>query len=229
MSGNISDRLTKDTVQELQQMVFYNEFVKRNSNAARILAFLYPDKKYDSRTIKDALGLPAMNREGEMTNLTRKKLVSTQGHGSDRRYFLTQKGRWFALCNDLGLGFLSLCALADAYGMQSRLESVNLTGFYVYPRFTELFDGIYSENNLRKALECLKVQKLATRHTKKTLRIIPRVFSYLQNNYHSDLEDLQRWIAQVSARKDEMLECDANLVQEFRDNAILAKHMTETC
>jgi len=226
MTGNISDRLTKETVQALRQMVFYNEHTKRSSKTAKVLSMLYPDKKCSPKTIKQALGLATADQQGTITSLVSKKLVSIQGSDSNRLYFLTKKGRWFAMCNDLGLSFLSLCALADAYGMQSRLESANMRGFYVYPRFTELFEGIYSEKNLRKSLECLKVQKLATRHTKKTLRIIPGIFSYLQNNYRDDLEELQGWIAQISARKEEILERDQNLVREFNHSKeILAKYI----
>jgi len=228
MRGEISERLTKDTVQKLQKLAFYNEYVKRSSNAARILALLYPDKRCSSKTIRNALGLAAMNREGAITHLTRKELIIRQGHGSKRVYLLTQKGRWFALCNDLNLSFLSLCALADAYGMQSRLERANMVGFYVYPRFTEVFEGIYSPKNLRKALECLKTRRLAARYSKKTLRIFPGIFSDLQRNYHDDLEQLQRWICSISEKKDEILQQDKNLRQDFRKNAALTRRMKET-
>jgi len=209
-------RLTKETVQRLQELVFYNEHIKKSSIAAKILVLLYPDRTYNSQAIEDALRLEGIGQKGTISDLLGRKLISSKGSGDARLYFLTQKGRWFAICHDLNLSFLGLCALADAYGMQGRLEAGNLVGFYVYPRFAEVFEGIYSQENLRFAFGQLKAKKLAAKYSKKSLRIIPRVFSDLKRHYHQDLEELQKWISQIPTRKEEILGQDQKFIQNVR-------------
>ncbi|MFY9299911.1 MAG: hypothetical protein WAO91_01805 [Candidatus Nitrosotenuis sp.] len=210
-----NDRLTKETVQRLQEMVFHNEHIKKSSLATKILVLLYPNKTRNIQEIEDDLRLKGICQKGTMSNLLERKLISSKGSGGARLYFLTQKGRWFAVCHELNLSFLGLCALADAYGMQGRLEEGSLVGFYVYPRFAEIFEGIYSQENLRFAFGQLKAKKLATRYSKKSLRIIPRVFSDLKRHYHQDLEELQKWIAQIPARKEEILGQDQKFIQDI--------------
>jgi hypothetical protein len=207
-------RLAKETVQRLQELVFHNEHIKKSSIATKILVLLYPDKVYNIRAIEDTLRLEGIGQKGTLFKLLGKKLVSSKGSGNARLYFLTQKGRWFAICHDLNLSFLGLCALADAYGMQGRLEKGDLVGFYVYPRFAEVFEGIYSQENLRFAFGQLKAKRLATRYSKKSLRIVPRVFLDLKHRYHQDLEELQKWIGQIQARKEEILGQDQKFIQD---------------
>lgn len=196
-------------------MVFHNEHIKKSSIAAKILVLLYPNKAYSGKTIEDMLGLKGIGQKGTMFNLLGRKLISSKGSGYARLYFLTQKGRWFAICHELNLSFLGLCALADAYGMQGRLEEGNFVGFYVYPRFAEVFEGTYSQENLRFAFGQLKAKKLATRYSKKSLRIIPRVFSDLKRHYHQDLEELQKWVGQIPARKEDILGQDQKFIQDL--------------
>ncbi len=207
-------------------MVFHNEHIKKSSIAAKILALLYPDKARSAQAIGDALRLKDIGHKGTLFNLLERKLIlsssfssfhsSNNGKDGLDLYSLTKKGRWFAICNDLHLSFLGLCALADAYCMQARLEEeAGLVGFYVYPRFAETFEGIYSQEHLRYAFGQLKTKKLAVRYSKKSLRIIPRVFSILKR-YHDELEELQKWLVQIPAKKERILEEDQKLIEDIR-------------
>jgi len=217
-------RLTKETIQRLRAMVFHKEHIKKSSITAKVLVLLYPDKNYDIQKIEESLRLKEIGQKGTIFNLLDRKLISSKGNDDAKSYFLTQKGRWFAICHTLNLSFLGLCALADAYGMQGRLEKGNLVGFYVYPRFAEIFEGIYSQENLRFAFEQLKTKKLAARYSKKSLRIIPPVFSDLKYHYHDDLEELQKWIAQIPSRREYILEQDQKLRQDIgKSKSILSK------
>lgn len=217
-------RLTKETVQKLREMVFHKENIKKSSIAAKILALLYPDKAYSAPAIGAALRLRNFGQKGTMSNLLERKLISSNGAGDTKIYFLTQKGRWFTLCNELNLRFLELCVLADAYGMQSRLEEGDIVGFYVYPRFAEIFEGIYSQRNLQFAFANLKAKKLAARYSKKSLRIIPRVFSGLKLYHHDELEQLQEWLAQIPAKKERILEEDQKFIEGIeRSKGILSR------
>jgi len=217
-------RLTKETIRRLRAMVFHKEHIKKSSITAKVLVLLYPDKNYDIQKIEESLRLKEIGQKGTIFNLLDRKLISSKGNDDAKSYFLTQKGRWFAICHTLNLSFLGLCALADAYGMQGRLEKGNLVGFYVYPRFAEIFEGIYSQENLRFAFEQLKTKKLAARYSKKSLRIIPPVFSDLKYHYHDDLEELQKWIAQIPSRREYILEQDQKLRQDIgKSKSILSK------
>lgn len=205
-------------------MVFHKEHIKKSSIAAKVLVLLYPDKMYSSQEIENALKMKEMGQKGTIFNLLDRNLVSSKENDGVKSYFLTQKGRWFAICQTLNLSFLGLCALADAYGMQGRLEKGNLVGFYVYPRFAEIFEGLYSQENLRFAFEQLKTKKLAARYSKKSLRIMPRVFSDLKHHYHDDLEELQKWIAQIPSQRERILEQDQKLRQDIsKSKKILSK------
>ena len=217
-------RLTKETIQRLRAMVFHKEHIKKSSITAKVLVLLYPDKNYDIQKIEESLRLKEIGQKGTIFNLLDRKLILSKGNDDAKSYFLTQKGRWFAICHTLNLSFLGLCAIADAYGMQGRLEKGNLVGFYVYPRFAEIFEGIYSQENLRFAFEQLKTKKLAARYSKKSLRIIPPVFSDLKYHYHDDLEELQKWIAQIPSRREYILEQDQKLRQDIgKSKSILSK------
>jgi len=217
-------RLTKETIQRLRTMVFHKEHIKKSSITAKVLVLLYPDKNYDIQKIEESLRLKEIGQKGTIFNLLDRKLILSKGNDDAKSYFLTQKGRWFAICHTLNLSFLGLCAIADAYGMQGRLEKGNLVGFYVYPRFAEIFEGIYSQENLRFAFEQLKTKKLAARYSKKSLRIIPQVFSDLKYHYHDDLEELQKWIAQIPSRREYILEQDQKLRQDIgKSKSILSK------
>jgi len=205
-------------------MVFHKEHIKKSSITAKVLVLLYPDKNYDIQKIEESLRLKEIGQKGTIFNLLDRKLILSKGNDDAKSYFLTQKGRWFAICHTLNLSFLGLCAIADAYGMQGRLEKGNLVGFYVYPRFAEIFEGIYSQENLRFAFEQLKTKKLAARYSKKSLRIIPPVFSDLKYHYHDDLEELQKWIAQIPSRREYILEQDQKLRQDIgKSKSILSK------
>lgn len=217
-------RLTKETIQRLRAMVFHGGHIKKSSITAKVLVLLYPDKNYDIQEIEDSLRLKKIGRKGTIFNLLDRKLISSNVIGGSKSYFLTQKGRWFAICQTLNLSFLGLCALADAYGMQGRLEKGNLVGFYVYPRFAEIFEGIYSQENLRFAFEQLKTKKMAARYSKKSLRIIPRIFSDLKRHYHDDLEELQKWITQIPSRREHILAQDQKLRHDInKSKRILSK------
>lgn len=205
-------------------MVFHKEHIKKSSITAKVIVLLYPGKNYDISEIEDSLRLKKIGRKGTIFNLLDRKLISSKGNGGSKSYFLTQKGRWFAICQTLNLSFLGLCVLADAYGMQGRLEKGNLVGFYVYPRFAEIFEGIYSQENLRFAFEQIKTKKLAARYSKKSLRIIPRIFSDLKRHYHDDLEELQKWITQIPSRREHILAQDQKLRQDInKSKRILSK------
>ncbi len=215
---------SEETLQKIRDISYYHIFFKRSSAASNILALLYPDKKYSEGEITEKLGLNKINQSMALTRLVQGKFIVLEKDRRTRFYRLSQKGRWFAICNKLNLTFLSLCALADAYEMQTRLEQVGLVGFYVFPRFAETFDGVYTQGNLRFAFEQLKVKNLAFRYVKKSLRIKPEVLEDLRRYYQKDLEEMQKWIAQFQDIKEDLMRQDQNFIQRIQNNKkILSK------
>lgn len=210
--------LSKDTLQKIREISFYNVHLKRSSAASKILVVLYPDKKYDTRQIAYETGLNNDTQRITLLRLVGGNLVKLEGDDRSKVYGLTQVGRWFAICSKLNLTFLSLCALADAYEMQTRLEGAGLTGFYVFPRFVEIFEDIYSQDSIRVALEQLKLKNLALRYTKKSLRLRPKVLENLKRCYQEDIEELQKWIARFQDKKEDLMRNDQNLIQNIRNN-----------
>ena len=209
---------SEKTLQKIREISFYNIYCKRSSGASKVLVLLYPDKRCREGEIVDKIGLNKVNLYITLSRLVQGKLIVLEKDYETRFYSLTQKGRWFAICSKLHLSFLSLCALADAYEMQTRLEQVGLVGFYVFPRFAEIFDGVYSQGNLRLAFEQLKVKNLATRYVKKSLRIRPEVLKDLRRSYQKDFEELQKWIAQFQDIKEDLMRQDQNFIQRMQDN-----------
>lgn len=215
---------SEETLQKIRAVSFYNIHLKRSSAGSKILVLLYPDKKYSEKVIADKLGLNKVNLYITLSRLVQGRLVKLEKDSKTRFYSVTQEGRWFAICSKLDLRFLSLCALADAYEMQTRLEKVGQVGFYVFPRFAEIFEGIYSQASIRVAFEQIKVKNLAFRYVKKSLRIKPKVLTDLRRYYQKDLEELQKWIAQFQDIKDDLMRQDQNFIQRMQDNKkILAK------
>lgn len=209
---------SEQTLQKIRAVSFYNIHLKRSSAGSKILVLLYPDKKYSEKVIADKMGLNKVNLYITLSRLVQGRLVKLEKDSKTRFYSVTQEGRWFAICSKLDLRFLSLCALADAYEMQTRLEKVGQVGFYVFPRFAEIFEGIYSQASIRVAFEQLKVKNLAFRYVKKSLRIKPKVLEDLRRYYQNDLEELQKWIAEFQDIKDDLMRQDQNFIQRMQDN-----------
>lgn len=209
---------SEQTLQKIREASFYNIHLKRCSAGSKILVLLYPDKKYSQEVIADKTGLTKVHLYIILSRLVEGRLLKLEKDRKFRFYTITQKGRWFAICSKLDLSFLSLCALADAYEMQTRLEKVGLVGFYVFPRFAEIFEGVYSHRNLQFAFEQLKMKKIAVRYVKKSLRIKPEILENLTSSYEKDFEELQKWIAAFKSKKEDLIMCDQNFIQRMQDN-----------
>ncbi|MEM3172784.1 MAG: hypothetical protein QXE82_04505, partial [Candidatus Nitrosotenuis sp.] len=91
-------------------------------------------------------------------------------------------------------------------------------GFYVFPRFAEIFEGVYPPASIRVAFEQLKMKNLAFRYVKKSLRIKPEVLEDLRSSYQKDLEELQKWIAEFQNIKEDLMRQDQNFIQRIHDN-----------
>lgn len=209
---------SEETLEKIRAASFYNIHLKRSSAGSKILVLLYPDKKYSEEVIADKIGLTKVHLYIILSRLVQGRLLKLEKDHRGRFYTATQKGRWFAICSKLDLSFLSLCALADAYEMQTRLEKVGLVGFYVFPRFAEIFEGVYSHRNLQFAFEQLKMKKIAVRYVKKSLRIKPEILENLASSYEKDFEELQKWIAHFQDIKENLMRQDQNFIQRLQNN-----------
>ena len=136
---------------KVRNLLLYRNNIKRDSTSSKILKMVYDDDKHDisefslsdiSKRIKKPYKFTnkivlELKYSGYIDNYNNK--IRTRGS-----YFLTQKGRWFALCQILdGISFLSLCLLAETY---HRVKS-NPEFFYQFSVFRQFYEKDYSNNN----------------------------------------------------------------------------------
>ena len=117
-------------------------------------------------------------------------------------YSITQKGRWFVICQRLdGLSFLSLCLLAEVY---HRVNS-NPEFFYQFSSFRQCYEkdydetfthtAIYRRQNISKSLKHLTSRNLVY-VSQDFIKMTNPIIEFLKK-YHEDLESLFLWCSDM--------------------------------
>ena len=121
-----------------------------------------------------------------------------------RSYFLSQTGRWFAVCIKLDyISFQSLCILSQTYCKVKR-DPNSKASCYMISKFRDTFDkscddkdgacasAVYTSRNISQSIRMLTDRNLLYWANEDFVRISPGVFEHLKK-YDKDFASLTSW------------------------------------
>ncbi|SRR5579875_350696 len=181
-----------------------NQFVHRDSMAFQVVDALYPEKKKTPKEIHKELAQSYPRRDTLKKTLRRLKKKGVVGI-HDKRYFLRDLGRWFAITIQLHLSFLELCILACACCGQTRCAGTEAE-FFMRFWFDRILEEYYSKKRIDNAFSNLKRKGFAEKYAKTFIRIYPKTLKDLMSRYGTDLDRLEAWLYDLKANELEIYE-----------------------
>lgn len=122
----------------------------------------------------------------------------------NRKYFLSDMGRWFAVCVKLDyISFQSLCILSQTY-CKIKKHPKSKTSCYMISKFRDAFDksyddedgicasAVYTPRNISQSIRMLTDRNLLYWANEDFVRISPEIFDHLQK-YDRDFVSLVSW------------------------------------
>ena len=175
-----------------------NTRLAQGSLSSRVLEELYPDKKKILTELCD----DTISVKMTMNRLEKRCFVTQD---SDRRYALTDLGRWFAISSILKISFLELCVLACACCTHQRYSRSAKAGFYMHSTFEGILKEYYSRNYISWIFSSLKRKGFAIKLVKRIIQIHPRRCKSLLSRYGEDFKRLESWLDRLEEGKLEIL------------------------
>lgn len=180
------------------------ESVRLNSMTYLIVDVLYPEKKKTPKELHLELAKIYAGRDTLKKTLLRLKKKSLVGR-HERRYFLRDLGRWFAISGHLDLPFLDLCVLACACCAQTRCANTTAE-FFMRFYFERILGEYYAKKRIDNAFSNLKGRGFAERYAKTFIRIYPEVLKDLMSRYGTYFDKLEAWLYDLKANELEIFE-----------------------
>jgi len=190
---------------EIKHILFYKKKIHRNSTCSKIMKMLYPDIRFTVSQIASKISKPhlytkkivlQMHSDGYLFHDEREKY--------NRAYFLSDTGRWFAVCIKLDyISFQSLCILSQTYCKVKR-DPNSKASCYMVSKFRDAFDksfddedrscasAVYTSRNISQSIRMLTDRNLLYWANEDFVRINPGVFDHLQK-YDNDFASLVSW------------------------------------
>ncbi|MDH3394733.1 MAG: hypothetical protein OEL52_01100 [Nitrosopumilus sp.] len=198
----------------VKELLMYRNNIKRNSTSSKILEMLYDDCSNNNNNDISEFPLSYVSKRiRKPYRFTKKIFLELKYSGclaSRQRgmYSITQKGRWFALCQKLdGISFLSLCLLAETYHrVKSNPEFFcQLSSFRDYYQrdcrddahhnnesTSTLSVAIYHRTNISKSLHHLTSRNLVYVVSGDFIKMTKPTIEFLRT-YDDDFESLFLW------------------------------------
>ena len=129
----------RDLVDMIKRMRY-----NRSSGMVRALLRLYPDRWATSEDMRASVShctISKMLAAKYIRRIGRKRLGGW--------YEITDRGRFFVLCRKLGLTFLGLCILAEAYAVYGCRAGAGPGPDYPVCDIMDIFDRIYSKKSIQ--------------------------------------------------------------------------------
>ena len=151
---NIHNGIAKNddtNTKKIRNLLLYRNNIKKDSTSSKILEMLYDEDISNSHdgsiselslsVISKIIRKPYKLTKNIVLELKYSGYLESNQKG---RYTITQRGKWFVICQKLdGISFLSLCLLAETY---HRVKS-NPEFFYPLSVFREYYEKDYAENH----------------------------------------------------------------------------------
>jgi len=177
--------------------MLYRNNIKKNSVAARILKTSYDVSEFSLFEMVEKIKKPYLYTKKITLVLKYSGYLKSKNRG---RYRITQKGRWFVICQRLdGISFLSLCLLAEIYHKVKKNSDL----FYQLSVFRNYYQkdyggnnssstAIYKRRNISKSFQLLKERNLVYVVCGDFIRMTLPMIEFLEK-YNEDLDSLYGW------------------------------------
>lgn len=204
---------------KLRELVKHRQHIRKDSDLARILKFLYPNRQAIAREIALGTGVDSdlvYQRLSKLMNKDRQLVVrrcsskDSPANSVDddnlktNKYVLTDEGRWFALaCTlDLTLLELSFLSFANRFLRLSMNPSLGLPRSLCMTDQFDYFDSIRSHGHIQNAIREIGIRGYVKRIGHHCVTTGSR-FSELDK--HTDvLENLLLWLSEVKRSRMEI-------------------------
>ena len=181
----------------IKGLMLYRSNIKKNSTAAKILEMSYDVSEFSLFEMLGIIKKPYLYAKKIALELKYSGYLKSESRG---RYNITQKGRWFVICQRFdGLSFLSLCLLAETY----HKVKINPEWFYQLSAFRQYYEkgygrgislstAIYNSKNISKSLRLLRERNLVHVVSGDFIKMTRPMINFLEK-YDEDLDSLYSW------------------------------------
>ncbi|WP_316506122.1 hypothetical protein [Nitrosopumilus sp.] len=204
--------------QKIKKLLFYKKNIHKNSTTNKILKLLYTNKQLTIKQITSQIN------NDKPYNYIKKIILQMKSNGylkcNDKKYgksyYLSQIGRWFALCVILDhVSLQSLCVLSQVY-CKVRKDPTNRMNYYMISKFRDSFDkscdddlscasAVYSHVHILRSVKQLTDRNLVYFVNSDFLKISLPIFEKLQK-YDQDFISLVEWQKNIIEKcRDEQL------------------------
>ena len=190
---------------KIKRILLYKKKIHRNSTCSKILEMMYPDMPVTVSQIACNI-----NKPNQYTKKIILQMIYSDGYllydekKYNREYFLSDTGRWFAVCVKLDyISFQSLCILSQTY-CRIKGEPNSKASCYMISKFRDVFDkshddedgicasAVYTPRNISQSIKMLTDRNLLYWANEDFVRIRPKIFDHLQK-YDKDFVSLVSW------------------------------------
>lgn len=191
-NDNLKEKVTS------QSLLHYRRKVVANSTCSRILNLLYPNNSMILKEITSKIDKPYYYSKKIILQMKYNGyLVYDSAKKYNRKYRLSQTGRWFAICNKLNVSFQALCILSKVYlhGKDNRHYMISMYRHDFDESCDEFYDiasAIYSYRNISRSIKMLADKFLVYWESDGMLKITSNIMQYLKE-YDDDLISLSSW------------------------------------
>ncbi len=198
----------KDNLSELdrkiKRILFYKKKIHRNSTCSNIMEMMHPDMRFTASQIAFRVSKPHAYTKKIVLQMHSDGYLFHDGKKYNKTYFLSDTGRWFAICVKLDyISFQSLCILSQTYCKVKR-DPNSKASCYMLSKFRDAFDksyddedracasAVYTSRNISQSIRMLTDRNLLYWANEDFVRISLGVFDHLQK-YDKDFVSLVSW------------------------------------
>lgn len=179
------------------------------TRASSLLLQFYPNKILTTQDIKDDKKYRTIVHMVRAGNLVKMNDDWPPG------YSLTLLGRCCVVCDILGLRFLELCIITEAYIAGKCQIKHGCTVSYVLPAMCDYFDVIYGKKTIQNTGNMLCCKGMADNTSFNVIRLKQDMIRKLRK-YDATLEQLHKWIAGIPNQLDVMAFENPVLLEKIR-------------
>jgi len=203
MNISKNDNLSK-LDRKIKRILFYKKKIHRNSTCSNIMERMYPDMQFTVSQIAFRVSKPYAYTKKIVLKMHSDGYLFHDEKKYNRTYFLSDTGRWFAVCVKLDyISFQSLCILSQTYCKVKR-DPNSKASCYMLSKFRDTFDksyddedgacasAVYTSRNISQSIRMLTDRSLLYWANKDFVKMSPGVFDHLQK-YDKDFASLISW------------------------------------
>ena len=190
---------------KIKRILLYKKKIHRNSTCSKVMETLYPDMSFTVSQIASRINKPYLYTKKIVLQMhSDRYLLHDERKKYNRKYFLSDTGRWFAVCVKLDyISFQSLCILSQTY-CRIKEDPNSKASCYMISKFRDAFDksyddedgicasAVYTPRNISQSIRMLTDRNLLYWANEDFVRISPEIFDHLQK-YDRDFVSLVSW------------------------------------